>query len=112
MDVNGNSLPPERGRNVEVGMKFGDASQPFTAVIALFELTRQNVANSDPQNPLFYVVTGEQRSRGVELEGAWAPTVSLEVQLGLQLHRCRDQPRRGIPPPACSSRTSRSTTCI
>jgi len=73
LDVNGHSLPPERGRNLEVGLKFGDASQPFTAVIALFELERQNVANSDPQNPLFYVVTGEQRSRGVELEGAWAP---------------------------------------
>jgi iron complex outermembrane receptor protein len=78
-DVNGNSLPPERGRNVEVGMKFGDAGKPFTAVIALFELKRQNVANSDPLAPLFYVVTGEQRSRGLELEGAWAPTAAWKL---------------------------------
>jgi iron complex outermembrane receptor protein len=72
-DVDGNILPPERGRNVEAGVKFGDASRPFTAQIALFQLTRQNVANSDPENPLFYVVTGEQRSRGLEIEGGWSP---------------------------------------
>jgi iron complex outermembrane receptor protein len=74
VDVDGNTLPPERGRNLEAGVKFGDQSQAFNASIAVFQLTRQNVANEDPENPFFYVTTGEQRSRGVELEGGWSPT--------------------------------------
>lgn len=81
VDINGDSLPPEHGRNIEVGLKFGDASEPFNAMISLFELTRQNVANEDPANPFFYVVTGEQRSRGIEVEGALSPTQGWKLSL-------------------------------
>jgi len=72
-DVDGNSLPAESGRNFEVGVKLGDASQAFNAQLAAFQLTRRNVATEDPENPFFYVVTGEQRSRGLEFEGGWSP---------------------------------------
>lgn len=81
VDVNGNTLAPEEGRNIEAGVKFGDASEPFNAMISLFELTRRNVANEDPANPFFYVVTGEQRSRGIEVEGAWLPTPAWKLSL-------------------------------
>ena len=38
------------------------------AGLALYNITKQNVATTDPNNPLFSVAVGEQRSRGVELD--------------------------------------------
>ena len=38
------------------------------ANIAFFNLTKRNVANPDPNNTMFSVATGEQRSRGIELD--------------------------------------------
>jgi iron complex outermembrane receptor protein len=61
-------LPPETGRNVELGLKVATPDNTLTGMISLFQLNRQNVATTDPVNPFFFVVTGEQRSRGVELE--------------------------------------------
>jgi iron complex outermembrane receptor protein len=75
-DVAGNTLPPESGRNFEVGVKFGNSDQAFNAQVAAFQLTRRNVATEDPANPFFYVITGEQRSRGLEFEGGWAASES------------------------------------
>ena len=75
------ALPPERGENYEVGFKFAPIDAPLSGTIALFQLTRQNVETSDPDYPNFYKVSGEQRSRGVEVEGQWrlAPGATLNV---------------------------------
>jgi iron complex outermembrane receptor protein len=69
----GSVLPPETGRNIEGGIKFDRGA--FKGLISLFQLTRRNVATSDPDptHPFAYVVTGEQRSRGLEVEGGWTP---------------------------------------
>jgi iron complex outermembrane receptor protein len=74
LDVDGNTLPPEEGRNHEIGVKWEAPDSTFKGMVSLFQLVRANVATEDPQNPLFYVVTGEQRSRGLEIEGTWKPT--------------------------------------
>lgn len=76
-------LPPKRGENYEVGFKFAPKNSTLSGTIALFQLTRENVETSDP-NPAYadyYRVTGQQRSRGVEVEGQWrpAPGFSLNV---------------------------------
>ncbi|MGV1682861.1 TonB-dependent siderophore receptor [Sphingopyxis sp. NJF-3] len=71
--VAGEALPPETGRNVEAGIKVQSANARLSGMISIFELTRQNVATEDPANPFFYVTTGEQRSRGIEIEGTWHP---------------------------------------
>lgn len=81
IDINGKVLPPETGRNIEAGVKVASVDGKLNAQLAVFELTRQNVANSDPHNPFFYVVTGEQRSRGLELEGAWQATPAFTASL-------------------------------
>jgi iron complex outermembrane recepter protein len=80
-DVDGNALPPERGRNIEGGVKLGDPTSGFNALVAIFNLTRQNVAVTDPENPFFHILTGEQRSRGVEIEGAWTPSSALKLSV-------------------------------
>ncbi len=70
--VAGDTLPPETGRNVEAGIKFQSGSR-LSGMISIFDLRRRNVATEDPANPFFYVTTGEQRSRGIEVEGTWHP---------------------------------------
>ena len=74
MTYTGDPLPPETGRNVEAGIKLQSAGNKLSGMISVFDLVRQNVATTDPQHPLFSVVTGEQQSRGVEVEGTWHPT--------------------------------------
>lgn len=70
-------LPPERGENYEVGLKFAQPEARLSGMISVFQLTRQNVATQDPDYLDYYIVTGEQRSRGVEVEAQWQPVPAL-----------------------------------
>jgi iron complex outermembrane recepter protein len=65
---NGNPLKPERGEGYEVGVKADLDRGRLFATLAYFDIAKQNVATSDPNNPLFSIATGEQRSRGLELD--------------------------------------------
>ncbi|MGV2830209.1 TonB-dependent siderophore receptor [Myxosarcina sp. GI1(2024)] len=67
-NVEGEILPVERGDQFEIGVRGEFLNDRLTSSLALFNLTRQNVATTDPNNPNFSVSTGEQRSRGVELD--------------------------------------------
>lgn len=75
----GGLLPPETGENIEGGLKAQTDDGKLSGMVSIYQLTRQNVATEDPAHMFYYVVTGEQRSRGVEVEGAWRPTPSVEV---------------------------------
>jgi iron complex outermembrane receptor protein len=81
LTTSGDTLPPETGRNIEGGVKFSLLDNTLTGMISVFDLVRQNVATADPVNPNFYVVTGEQASRGVEIEGTWHPTPQTTLSL-------------------------------
>jgi iron complex outermembrane receptor protein len=59
---------PVTGEQFEVGIKQQFFNDRFLATLALFQLTRQNVLTTDPVDPTFNIQTGEQRSRGVELD--------------------------------------------
>ncbi len=61
-------LKPETGEQEEVGVKYQAPALPITASAALFNLTRSNVLTTDPNNILNQLQTGEERSRGIELE--------------------------------------------
>lgn len=65
---NGNILEPERGEGWEVGVKAEVLDGKLAATLAYFDITKQNVATPDPNNPFFNISAGEQRSRGVELD--------------------------------------------
>jgi len=69
----GSYLPPERGVQWEGGAKSAWLNGHVTTTLALFQLNRKNVATSDPTHANFSLVTGEQRSRGVELESTLHP---------------------------------------
>ncbi|MCC5810779.1 MAG: TonB-dependent receptor [Ectothiorhodospiraceae bacterium] len=71
----GNAFEPEKGEQVELGVKREWLDGRASTTLAVFELTRENVSTADPANPGFSIQTGEQRSRGVELDvaGEWLP---------------------------------------
>ncbi|MEM9483759.1 MAG: TonB-dependent receptor [Cyanobacteria bacterium P01_F01_bin.116] len=65
----GDLLEPEEGRQFEIGAR-ADLGR-LSANLALFNITKQNVATADPDSlpgEAFAVATGEQRSQGVELD--------------------------------------------
>lgn len=74
-------LPPERGRNIEGGVKFALPGQRLTGMISIFDLVRQNVATDDPAHFGYSLVTGEQQSQGVEVEAQWQPVPALTLGL-------------------------------
>ncbi|HEY9691159.1 MAG TPA: TonB-dependent siderophore receptor [Oculatellaceae cyanobacterium] len=61
---------PERGSQYELGMKADLLNRRLSTTLALFQVTRSNVLTADPIDPNFSVQTGEQRSRGIELDVA------------------------------------------
>lgn len=67
-DVNGNILAPETGQQTEIGVKLQSPNQLIQGSLALYDLRRQNVAVSDPNNTSAYVLNGEQLTRGIEAE--------------------------------------------
>jgi catecholate siderophore receptor len=84
LDVSLEALKPERFTNLEVGAKW----QPLAALsvtLAAYRLDRTNTRETDPLT-LQTVLTGEQRSKGIELEvrGQVTPRLSLSGGLTVQ----------------------------
>ena len=67
-DADGDFLEPEEGEGFEVGVKTELIKDKLSATLAYFDITKQNVATSDSENPFSSVASGEQKSKGVELD--------------------------------------------
>lgn len=61
------TFDPETGRQFEIGVK-ADINQDLSFTFAVFDIRKQNVETTDPENPLFTIQTGEQASRGIEMD--------------------------------------------
>ncbi|MGE0344301.1 MAG: TonB-dependent receptor [Porticoccaceae bacterium] len=72
---------PERSRQREIGIKH--QSDKLSGSLSLFHIRFENATTEDPSNPDFQIQSGEQRSRGVELEGAWQATADWYLSGGL-----------------------------
>jgi iron complex outermembrane receptor protein len=77
----GQRFDPLRGRQVEVGAKRQFFGGRALATAAWFQIWKQNVLTADPEDSQFRVQTGEQQSKGIELEvaGEVAPGLSLNA---------------------------------
>ena len=64
----GDFLDPENGEQFEIGLKQQLLGGDAQMTLAAYQITKQNVSTPDPANAAFRVQTGEQRSRGIELE--------------------------------------------
>jgi iron complex outermembrane receptor protein len=58
----------EIAEQFEVGVKQELVKDRLSANLALFNLNRNHILTTDPTNPLLEVLTGKQRSQGVELD--------------------------------------------
>ncbi|MBK9519627.1 MAG: TonB-dependent receptor [Anaeromyxobacter sp.] len=67
-DWQGAPLDPERAQQGEVGAKVQLLGGKLSGSLALYQLTKQNVAVDDVQHPGFRINVGEIRSRGPELD--------------------------------------------
>lgn len=66
--VDGSLLEPVRGTQYEVGVRGEFLNHRLITNLAAYEITRSNIAITDPDNPSFAIPLGEQRSRGIELD--------------------------------------------
>ena len=67
LDVTSEALEPEKFDNYEIGAKW-DIRPTLSLTAAIYRLDRTNTRGVDPANPSRVVLTGEQRSKGLELE--------------------------------------------
>ena len=65
-NADGEPLEPEEGEGFEVGVRGEIIENRLSATLAYFDITKQNVATADPNDPFASVAVGEQRSRGVD----------------------------------------------
>jgi iron complex outermembrane recepter protein len=68
VQADGSFLDPIRGTQYEIGIKGEFLDGRLLATLAAYNLTRTNIGVPDPDNPDFSIPTGEQRSRGIELD--------------------------------------------
>jgi iron complex outermembrane recepter protein len=64
---------PETSKQVELGLRLKNLFG-ITATLAWFDLTRENVAMSDPSNPGKSIQAGQQQSKGIDLDARWQIT--------------------------------------
>ncbi|MDF5731968.1 MAG: TonB-dependent siderophore receptor [Rhizonema sp. PD38] len=76
--ASGKVPPPEESTQYEVGTKLDFGK--FSGTLAFYDITQSNIPTPDPNNPaVFSVLTGEVKSRGIELD------VSGEILPGLNV---------------------------
>jgi iron complex outermembrane recepter protein len=68
--VDGTVLEPERGTQYEVGVKGEFLDGRLATTLAAYQITKSNIATTDPANPDFSIPIGKQRNQGIELNVA------------------------------------------
>ncbi|MEE4886285.1 TonB-dependent siderophore receptor [Pseudomonas alliivorans] len=83
---NANDLSPEMTRQKEIGVKSDWLNERLSTTLAVYELELYNRRTTDPVNPTITLLTGLQRSRGIELTatGQLAGNWYMRGGIGLQ----------------------------
>ncbi len=80
--VSNAGLAPEKNTTYEIGAKWEVLDRKLTLSSALFQLDKTNARVTDPNNPVFQVLGGEQRVRGLEFGVAGNITEKWQVTGG------------------------------
>ena len=80
---NGNDLSPELTKQKEIGVKSDWLDDRLSTTLAIYELELYNRRTSDPLDPTITLLTGKQRSRGIELTGTGRITGNWYVRGGV-----------------------------
>jgi iron complex outermembrane recepter protein len=70
---------PEESRAFDAGVRFTSPIPGLSGTAAIYNIERLNVVTADPSNPFRSIQTGEQRSRGFELDLVYEPTPALSL---------------------------------
>ncbi len=81
ISATGTPFKPEESKQHEIGIKHQSGN--LSGSLSLFHIRMENAATADPNDPDFQIQTGEQRSRGVELEAAWQASSKLYLSGGV-----------------------------
>jgi iron complex outermembrane recepter protein len=73
------------GKQWEIGSKFSFADGRGSGTLAYYDITRRNIAVSDPSNPGTTIPVGQQSSRGIELALGYRITSGLQLAGNLSL---------------------------
>jgi len=79
-------LKPERFDNIEAGAKW-EPLDGLLATAAVYQLTRSNTRVGDPARPGFFLLSGEQRTRGLELGLERSINARWQVSAGYALQK-------------------------
>ncbi|HVM23752.1 MAG TPA: TonB-dependent siderophore receptor [Sphingomicrobium sp.] len=86
--ANTQTLKPERFDNYELGAKW-EPIEGLLATAAIYQLDRTNTRLTDPLDPTRFVLTGKQRSRGLELGLERSVTNRWQISAGYALQKAR-----------------------
>jgi outer-membrane receptor for ferric coprogen and ferric-rhodotorulic acid len=78
----GSIIAPRVGSQYEVGLKGEFFDKGVIAHLSAFQITDENRAITDPDNTLFSIAAGEQRSRGIEAQVAGEPVPGWHLSAG------------------------------
>ncbi|WRD75053.1 TonB-dependent siderophore receptor [Sphingobium baderi] len=81
VNLAGESFIPVTGRQYEAGLKFQPRGTDTILTLSVYDLARQNVPVTDPDDPRNTIQVGEVKTRGIELEGRGSIRPGLEFSL-------------------------------
>jgi len=67
LSANNTNLPPENNRTFELGTKWDSPAKRLSVEAAVFRTDKLNARETDPNNPLLNVLSGEQRINGAQV---------------------------------------------
>ena len=68
LTATGAFLPPESAQQYEAGIKSEWFDKRLTVTTGVYQVTKENIPATDPNNPNYSIAIGEARSRGAELD--------------------------------------------
>lgn len=78
-----------KGRQVELGSKWGFDGGRGWATVAVYDITRKNLSITDPNDRTQVIPVGAQSSRGVELATRWRASAQLTLAAQASVTRAR-----------------------
>ena len=72
-------LPFSEGEQIEVGLKSEWLGGQLATTASIFQIEQTNISEGDPANPGFFILAGDQRTRGFEFEAVGKVTDQFSV---------------------------------
>ncbi|WP_211324042.1 TonB-dependent receptor [Chitinophaga dinghuensis] len=81
-DLEGNSFKPERGNQLEYGVKADVLNHRLVGTVSYYDIEISNVLRIDPRDVNYSIQDGTQRSKGIEAEITANPVQGLNIVAG------------------------------